>query len=145
MNILVTDTVLYGIIGACVAYLLLMYIMQKIKGAGLEKRVKKARAAYEEAKQIQGKEKDKLIDHISMVYGVEQAHYVSMGKLWAGMPMNLLLVARGKASNIKQSVGVDSVTQTWMYTETDKNTGSSRKTLEVVLINNEVNNWNTIS
>lgn len=136
----ITDNVLYGIIGACVLYLIVMYILQKIKAGINSKRIKKAQASYEEARVALNQQKQKLIDQISFIYGAEQAHYVSMGKLWVGMPQHLLMVARGKANNIKQSVGVDMITQTWHYTEHDKTRGT-KQNLEVLIVNNQVNSW----
>lgn len=137
----ITDNILYGIIGACVLYLVAMYILQKVKAGVNSKRVKKAQASYEEARNTLKQQKEKLIDQISFIYGAEQAHYVSMGKLWVGMPQHLLMVARGKANNIKQSVGVDMITQTWYYSEFDKMRGATRETLEVHIVNNQVSSW----
>lgn len=112
--------------------------MQKIKAGVNAKKTKKAQAEYKEARAALDKEKENLIEKISFIYGKEQAHYVSMGKLWVGMPQHLLLLAMGKASNIRQSVvGMNMVTQTWYYS--NKSKGSN---LEVVILNNEVSSWN---
>lgn len=136
-----TDNMLYAVGGACLAYLGAMYILQQVKASGREKRVAKAREEYERAKQIQHEEKQRLIDTIAGVYGNEQANYVSMGKPWVGMPMHLLMIALGKANNIRQSVSVDAITQVWLYSEFDKLRGVNQDKLEVVLVNNEVVSW----
>jgi hypothetical protein len=137
----ITDEIFYGIIGACVLYLIVMYILQKVK-MGLQRRnIQKAKVQYTEAKIALDEEKKKLIDSISLIYGLEQANYVAMGRMWVGMPMSLLMVAKGKANNIRQTVGVDSIAQTWLYMETDRSTGKSREKMEVMLVNNEVSGW----
>lgn len=142
---IVTDNVLYGVIAVCVVYLAAMYVLQRVKAGSHEKKIQKAREEYEQAKQAQQQEKTKLIETISFVYGNEQAHYVSMGKLWVGMPMHLLMIALGKANNIKQSVAVDAITQVWYYSEFDKLKGANQDKLEVVLVNNEVVSWKELA
>lgn len=137
----ITDEILYGIIAACLLYLVVMYIMQKVKSGLQRKNLARAKTQYEEARKNLDDEKRKLIDNISLIYGQEQANYVSMGRMWVGMPMPLLMVAKGKANNIRQTVGVDTVTQTWLYTETDSVTGRTKEKMEVMLVNNEVSGW----
>ncbi len=55
--------------------------------------------------------------------------------------MHLLLLAKGKANSIKQSVDTNAITQTWVYNNDDSKKGASKAEIEVVIQNNEVLSW----
>lgn len=135
------NIVVYAVAGACFIYLLLMYIMQKVKSKGFDNRLQSAQREYEEAKKNLSENRHKLIQIIGDIYGHSYGHMVNIGTLWEGMPMHLLLVAKGKANNIKQTVDTNAIMQTWYYTQYDPKTGGHKPSLEVVLKNNMVVRW----
>lgn len=133
------------IIGVCVCYLIVMYIIQKIKSVKQSGVVVKAKNDYNEAKAALEENRIKLIGLIGEVYGHSYAHMVSMGSLWEGMPMNLLMLAKGKANNVKQSADTKAVTQIWTYALFDDRTGKHTPSFEVVLRNGLVESWRDIN
>lgn len=137
------NPIVYGVAGLCFTYLLAMYIMQRVKSKSLEKKTAEAKANYEEAKVALKESKDKLIDTIAKIYGNDYAYMVSTATLWEGMPTQLLLIAKGKANNIKQSADTNSIMQTWSYHKLDS-TGKAKSTLEVTIKNNLVIRWEDV-
>lgn len=135
------EYLLYGVIVLGVAYLLVMYIMQRVKSASHQKAIVKAKTAYDEARNNQKEEREKIVENIIEVYGYESGKKVRNGELWVGMPIHLLLLAKGKANSIRQSVDTNTITQTWIYTQGEGKKASS-KDIEVIIRNNQVHSWN---
>ncbi len=131
----------YLVSGVCLLYLILMYIIQKVKSGKQSYAVTKAQNEYNEAKSALEENKKKLIGLIGDVYGHSYAHMVSMGSLWQGMPMNLLMLAKGKANNVKQTADTNAVTQIWTYSLFDEKSGRHTPSFEVVLRNGLVESW----
>lgn len=145
MNLpVITSDILYAIIGACVLFLIVMYIIQQIKNVSHKKRIKRVAAQYDEAKQQLAKEKQRLLDQIALIYGTEQANYIAIGKIWEGMPLPLLMIAKGKASHVKQSVDTNGVSQQWLYSSYDEASGRKVNNLEVIIVNNHVKSWTNL-
>ncbi len=135
----------YIVIALCSLYLIVMYIIQKVKSGKQSAVIVKAQNDYNEAKVALEENKKKLIGLIGEVYGNSYAHMVSMGSLWEGMPMNLLMLAKGKANNVKQSADTNAVTQVWTYSLFDERTGKHTPSFEVVLRNGLVESWKDIN
>lgn len=131
----------YLVSGLCLLYLVLMYIIEKVKSGKQSSAVIKAQTEYNEAKAALEENKKKLIGLIGEVYGNSYAHMVSMGSLWQGMPMNLLMLAKGKANNVKQTADTNAVTQIWTYSLFDEKSGKHTPSFEVVLRNGLVESW----
>lgn len=134
------NPIVLGIAAACIVFLVAMYVLQRIKSTQNEKVVAQAKADFEDAKEKLKESKRALIESISKIYGNDYAYQVSNGLLWVGMPTQLLLIAKGKASNIKQSADTNSVTQVWLYNTTDQ-TGKVKHAMEVFIKNNLVIKW----
>ncbi len=130
-----------GVLTAGILYLLVMYILQRLKSAQHQKAIAAAKAAYDNVKHAQQEEKEKIVESIISVYGYESGKKVRNGELWVGMPMHLLLLAKGKANSIKQSVDTNAITQTWVYNNDESKKGASRAEIEVIIQNNEVQSW----
>lgn len=135
------DYLAIGVLSAGMIYLLVMYILQRLKSAQHQKSIVAAKAAYENVKNAQQEEKERIIESIISVYGYESGKKVRNGELWVGMPMHLLLLAKGKANSIKQSVDTNAITQTWVYNNEHSKKGVSKAEIEVVIQNNEVQSW----
>lgn len=135
------DYIAIGVLSAGVIYLTIMYILQRLKSAQHQKAIAEAKQAYDNVKNAQREEKEKIIDNIISVYGYESGKKVRNGELWVGMPMHLLLLAKGKANSIKQSVDTNAITQTWVYQSGDETKKGARAEIEVVMQNNQVQSW----
>jgi len=140
-NLSEENKILLGLLCAGLMYLLILYILQIVKDKGKSKNIAAAKAEYDEVRNDQKKNREKLIDAIGEVYGFNYASMVRSGQLWQGMPVNLLLIAKGKASNIRQTVDTKAISQIWQYFSGDKYAVSQKPQLEVVIRNNEVISW----
>jgi hypothetical protein len=137
------NPIVYAIAAVCFTYLLAMYIMQRVKSKKLDNKTAETKAAYEEAKAQLKESRDKLIDAIARVYGNDYAYMVSTETLWEGMPTQLLLVAKGKANNIKQTADTNAIFQTWSYHKLDS-MGKTKSSLEITIKNNLVIRWEEV-
>ncbi len=135
------NIVVYIVAALCLLYLVLVFVVEKIKFSKSSAKITKAQLEYKEAKDLLEINKQKLIGYIGDVYGHNYAHMVSMGMLWQGMPLNLLMLAKGRADNVKQTADTRAITQTWIYATFDEQTGSHKPKLEVILKNNLVDSW----
>ncbi|MBP9688582.1 MAG: hypothetical protein KBE91_03160 [Bacteroidia bacterium] len=135
------NIVVYIVAALCLLYLVLVYVLQKIKFSKSNSKIEKAKAEFKEAKELLETNKQKLIGYIGDVYGHNYAHMVSMGILWEGMPLNLLMLAKGRADNVKQTADARAITQTWIYSTFDDRSGTHKPNLEVILKNNLVESW----
>lgn len=135
----------YIVVAICMLYLVIMYVVQKIKSGKQSAVVLKAQQECNDAKVALDENKKKLLGLIGDVYGHNYAHMVSMGSLWEGMPMNLLMLAKGKANNVKQSADTNAVTQIWTYSLFDERTGKHTPCFEVVLRNGLVESWTELN
>jgi hypothetical protein len=122
-----------------------MYVVQSIKSGKHTSFIKQSQNEYNVAKVALDDNKKKLLGLIGDVYGHNYAHMVSMGSLWEGMPMNLLMLAKGKASNVKQSADTNAVTQIWTYSLFDERAGKHTPCFEVVLRNGLVESWTELN
>jgi hypothetical protein len=90
-----------------------MYVVQSIKSGKHTSFIKQSQNEYNVAKVALDDNKKKLLGLIGDVYGHNYAHMVSMGSLWEGMPMNLLMLAKGKARILKlEQIRTQKVTMT---------------------------------
>ncbi|MCU0422530.1 MAG: hypothetical protein MUC81_06930 [Bacteroidia bacterium] len=135
------DKILAGIGAVLLLYLIIMYIMQKLHERKSNNRYLTAKKEYEKAREEQKADKEKLINAIGDVYGHVYGQMVKNGSVWEGMPTNLLMIAKGKASSIKQSIDTNAIVQIWQYQKVDGRSGSSRLDMEVTIRNNEVIAW----
>ena len=135
------NNVVYLVAAGCLLYLFIVYILERVKFSKAKKNIKIAKAEFEEAKDLHETNKQKLIGFIGDVYGHNYAHMITMGILWEGMPMNLLMLTKGRANSVKQTADARSIIQTWTYTLFDKRTASQKPYFEVVLKNNLVQTW----
>ena len=85
--------------------------------------------------------KDDLISEIAKQYNSEYAERVSKGTIWIGMPDTLLLVAMGKAGEIKESFFKDKVTEKWYYDGYRTRLNTYKYRLEVIVENYTVAGW----
>ena len=135
------NLILLSLLCAGLIYLTILYYLQNIKDKGKAQSIAAAKAEYDEVRNDQKNNRDKLIEAIGEVYGFNYASMVRTGQLWQGMPVNLLLIAKGKASNIRQTVDTKAISQIWQYFSGDKYAVSQKPKLEVVIRNNEVISW----
>ncbi|PIQ49052.1 MAG: hypothetical protein COW03_07010 [Cytophagales bacterium CG12_big_fil_rev_8_21_14_0_65_40_12] len=115
--------------------------MQISKSYSRKNAIKLAQQDYELGKSDQVATKRKLIDSIANIYGQEKAQKVNVGTIWIGMPMSLLMVALGKANDIKESVYKGITTEKWYYGEYQTRLGTYKYKLEITLENDEVVGW----
>ncbi|TAE79426.1 MAG: hypothetical protein EAY81_11280 [Bacteroidetes bacterium] len=135
------DYIAIGVLTAGILYLAIMYVLQRLKSAQHQKAIMAAKDAYDNVKNSQREEKEKIIESIIAVYGYESGKKVRNGEVWVGMPMHLLLLAKGKANSIKQSVDTNAITQTWVYNSGDDSRKGAKADIEVVIQNNQVQSW----
>ncbi len=134
------NPLIYVVAAVCFLYLVLMYVLQKSKSRKHEKTITEAKTAYETAQTLLIERKNKLLDTISSIYGNEYGYMVRNGEMWIGMPAQLLIVAKGKANNIKQTVDTNAVMQTWIYNNMDQ-FGKTQSSLEINIKNGLVLKW----
>lgn len=134
------NPIIYIVAAVCFTYLILMYVLQKSKSRKHEQKINQAKAAYDEAQAQLKESKNKLLDTISSIYGNEYGFMVRNGEMWIGMPTQLLLIAKGKANNIKQTADTNAVMQTWIYNKVDQ-FGKIQSSLEINIKNGLVLKW----
>ena len=134
------NPLIYAVAAICFLYLVLMYVLQKLKSRKHEQAITEAKNAYDEAQAQLKESKNKLLDTISSIYGNEYGYMVRNGEMWIGMPTQLLLIAKGKATNIKQTADTNAVMQTWIYNKVDQ-FGKVQSSLEVNIKNGLVLKW----
>ena len=136
----VLNPLIYLVAAVCFLYLFLMYVLQKSKSRIHEKTIIEAKNAYEIAQAQLKESRNKLFDTISSIYGYEYGYMVRNGEMWIGMPTHLILVAKGKANNIKQTADTNALIQTWIYHNVDQ-FGKTQTSLEINIKNGLVLKW----
>jgi hypothetical protein len=135
------EFIFYGGIAFCIVYLIYIIFMQITKSNARKDAINCAEMDYQNAKEEEAATKSQLIKVVTKVYGQEKAELVDKGTIWSGMPMHLLLIARGKANEIKKSVYKDTVTEKWYYGEYQTRQGTYKYKKELTLENDEVVGW----
>lgn len=100
-----------------------------------------AQSKYDIAENDRKQSRQKLLNSISKAYGSDKADKVAKGTIWMGMPMHLLLVASGKANEVKESFYRSNRIEKWYYGEYVNRLGNYKYTLEVTLENDEIVGW----
>ena len=134
------NPLIYVVAAMCLLYLVLMYVLQKSKSRKHEQAITEAKTAYDQAQAKLKESRNKLLDTISSIYGNEYGYMVRNGEMWIGMPTQLLLIAKGKANNIKQTADTNALMQTWIYNKVDQ-FGKTQSSLEVSIKNGLVLKW----
>jgi uncharacterized protein YpmB len=135
------ELIFYGGHLSCSIYLVYIIAMQISKSESRKSATKVAQQEYDLAKSDQIATKNKLIDSIAKIYGREKADKVNVGTIWIGMPMHLLMVALGKANDLKESIYKGTTTEKWYYGEYQTRLGTYKYKLEITLENDEVVGW----
>lgn len=135
------ELIFYGGLLICSLYLIYIVLMQITKSKSRNLSIKLAQQEYNKAMDNQLSTKYKLIGSIANVYGNDKAEKVKIGTIWMGMPMHLLMVARGKANDIKESIYKGKTTEKWYYGEYQTRLGTYKYKLEIILENDEVVGW----
>lgn len=135
------ELIFYGGLSICTIYLIYIVVMQMTKSDSRNHAIKLAQQDYDNAKNEKLHTKKKLIDSIAKVYGTEKAEKVNAGTIWMGMQMHLLMVALGKANDIKESIYKGTTTEKWYYGEYQTRLGTYKYKLEITLENDEVVGW----
>ncbi len=130
----------YVVIALCIGYLIINYTIQLIRYKRLVRNISITKKKYDEIVHENKQNKTKLIDAIGDIYGNKYANLISIGDMWEGMPANLLLLSKGRADNIKQTVDTNSVIQYWRYSTKDSK-GHIKKNLLITIKNNIVVSW----
>ena len=129
-----------GLIGT-ILYIAYCTYMQIISNDKRSTSIEFAKSEYESANENFKLAKAKLLKSVSEVHGNEQANKVAQGIIWMAMPKHLLLVAKGKAYDIKESYYKETKTEKWYYGEYINRLGNYKYTLEITLENDEVVGW----
>lgn len=135
------ELIFYGGLLTCSAYLIYIIAMQISKSDSRNAAISSAQQDYDNAKNDQRSTQRQLIDSIAKIYGQEKADKVNEGTIWMGMPMHLLMVARGKANDIKESIYKGTTTEKWYYGEYQTRLGTYKYKLEIILENDEIVGW----
>lgn len=88
--------------------------------------------------------KHKLFESIIKVHGKEKADLIAQKLIWTGMERHLLLIAKGKAYNIKESIYKDITTEKWYYGEYTNRLGNYKYSFEITLENDKVVAWKNL-
>lgn len=139
------ELIFYGGLLSCFVYLVYIFAMQISKSASRKNSIKIAQQEYDLAKSDQSATKNKLIDTIAKIYGREKAEKVNVGTVWIGMPTPLLMVALGKANDIKESIYKGTTTEKWYFGEYQTRLGTYKYKLEITLENDEVVGWKDLA
>lgn len=115
--------------------------MQMSKTSEREKVIQDAERDYNKAFKEYTDTWVSLIELVAKIYGREKADDVSKGTIWMGMPMRLLLIAKGKADYIKESIYKEKITERWYYGERITRVGTSKYTLEIRLEDDIIVGW----
>lgn len=135
------ELIFYGGLLVCIVYLTINTLLQITKSKQRNASIEKAQREYDIALNEQTLTKRKLFDSISNVYGQEKADRVNDGTIWVGMPMYLLMVAVGRAKDIKESITKGKKIEKWYYGEYQTRVGTYKYKLEVTLENDVVAGW----
>lgn len=133
--------IFYGGLFSCSIYLIYIIAMHISKSSGRINAIKIAQKEYNIAMSNQIASKKGLKDSIAKIYGQEIAEKVHAGTFWIGMPMHLLMVALGKANDIKESIYKGKTTEKWYYGKYQTRLGTYKYKLEIILENDEVVGW----
>ena len=105
-----------GILGTLI-YMIYIIYMQKISNKRRNNEIAFANSEYEIADENFKLIKEKLLKSVSEIHGHKKAEQIAQGIIWISMPKHLLLVAKGKAYDIKESIYKDIVIEKWYYGE----------------------------
>jgi len=140
-----SELIFYGGILMCSIYLIYIITMQVSKINSRKNAINEAQEEYDLAKNDQVRTKNSLIDSITKIYGKENAEKVNAGTIWTGMPIHLLLVALGKANEIKENTYKGTTSEKWYYGEYQTRLGTYKYKFEITLENDEVVGWKDLA
>lgn len=135
------ELIFFAGLSLCALTLIYLVVMQIIKTKKRTNSIDNAQIDYDDAIRERNLTKKKLMASITKVYGKEKANKVANGIIWIGMPMHLLLVAVGKANDIKESIYREKRVEKWYYGEYQTRLGTYKYKLEIIVENDEVVGW----
>ena len=126
-------------------YLVLNLILQITKTLSRNQKIKKAKKQMLKAIEDKNIAKENLIQELSNHFDSEISKKVSQGNIWSGMPDFLLIIALGKASEIKESFFHGITTEICYYGRYKTRLGNIRYNREVTLENKIVVGWKDLN
>jgi len=135
------DSIFFLVLFIVVLYLFITSLIQISKIKTRNSRIRIAQKEYSDAQYKESKLRFSLIKTIENLYGTDKAQKVDIGTIWIGMPETLLLIARGKANDIKQTIYHDNVKEKWLYGAYETRLRTIKHKLEITVENNVVVGW----
>jgi hypothetical protein len=136
-----TDFMFYGGLSLCIAYLSYIYRMQKIKTKERNEKINFAKEKYQKAQNDYIETTGILFKEISEGFGSDIADKVAKGTIWIGMPIYLLVIAKGIRLNEYTSLIQGIRVEKWYYEKYRNRLGNIKYGLEITLIDNKVTGW----
>ncbi|VDH02920.1 hypothetical protein [Bergeyella zoohelcum] len=135
------ELIFYGGLVSCVLYLIYAIYKQATEVLERDDKIMIAEQNLNRAKKELGEAKQRVIGQITQVFGRERADKVDKGIVWVGMPYILLMVAMGKAQDIKESLYKGVLIEKWYYGKYQTRLGTYKYKLEITLEDGEVVGW----
>ena len=138
------EIIFYMGIFATLSYIAYGLIMQATKTDERNSTIDFAKSEHEIASANYQMAKKNLFDSITKVHGEEKTELVAKGTIWKGMQRHLLLIAKGRANDIQESIHKDIITEKWYYGEYVNRLGNYKYTFEIILENDEIVGWRNL-
>lgn len=135
------ELIFYGGLVSGVLYLIYTIYKQATEVLERDDKIMIAEQNLNRAKKELGEAKQQVIEQITQVFGRERADKVDKGIVWVGMPHILLMVAMGKAQDIKESLYKGVLIEKWYYGKYQTRLGTYKYKLEITLEDGEVVGW----
>ncbi len=138
------DIIFYvGLSTVLLAFITLIYLQIKSNGEHADN-VITAETALRTATLDLDQKRRNLFQSITETFGQERANQINNGEIYVGMSSFLVIIAKGYAEDIKESLYKDIRTEKWYYDGYVNRLGNTNYNFEITLENEEVVGWKNL-